>query len=125
MSIEAIQQEISTWDAGKLRELEATIITLRHRRERPGYAGKMAQNIDDALAQRLGVASPEELSDSALRSLLAEAYRRERIGRHEVGQILGLDRWQTEQFLAEHDAQRTYTLDDLAFDRASLRRLNP
>ena len=81
--------------------------------------------LDDALAQRLGVASPEELSDSALRSLLAEAYRRERIGRHEVGQLLGLDRWQTEQFLAEHDAQRTYSLDDLAFDRANLRRLNP
>ena len=47
MSIEAIQQEISTWDARKLRELEATIITLRHRQERPGYAEKMAQIIDD------------------------------------------------------------------------------
>ena len=47
MSIEAIQQEIATWDARKLRELEAMIVTLRHRRERPGYAEKMAQIIDD------------------------------------------------------------------------------
>ena len=47
MSIEAIQQEISPWDAVRLRELEAMIITLRHRRERPGHAEKMAQIIDD------------------------------------------------------------------------------
>lgn len=47
MSIEAIQQEISTWDAGKLRELEAMIVTLRHHRERPGHAEKLARIIDD------------------------------------------------------------------------------
>lgn len=80
-------------------------------------------HLDDALAQRLGVASPEELSESALRSLLAEAYRRDRIGRHEVGQLLGLDRWQTEEFLAEHEAQRPFSMADLALDRANLERL--
>ena len=80
-------------------------------------------HLDDALAQRLGVASPEELSESALRSLLAEAYRRDRIGRHEVGRFLGLDRWQTEEFLAEHDAQRSFSMIDLAFERANLERL--
>lgn len=79
--------------------------------------------LDDVLAQRLGVASPEELSVSALRSMLADAYRRELIGRHEVGQLLGLDRWQTEQFLADRDAQRPYSLEDLSFDRANLERL--
>ncbi len=80
-------------------------------------------HLDDALAQRIGVASPEELSDSALRSLLAEAYRHERIGLHDVGRILGLDRWQTEQFLADHEAQRVYSVEDLSFDRANLERL--
>jgi hypothetical protein len=82
-------------------------------------------HLDDVLAQRLGVASPEELSDSALRSLVAEAYRREQIGRHEVGQILGLDRWQAEKFLEDHDAQRPYSIADLSFDRANFERLGP
>jgi hypothetical protein len=47
MSFEAIQQEIATWDAGRLRELESLVVTLRHRRERPGHAEKMAGLIDE------------------------------------------------------------------------------
>jgi hypothetical protein len=47
MSLEAIQREIATWDAGRLRELESLIVTLRHRRERPGHAEKMAHLIDE------------------------------------------------------------------------------
>ena len=39
---------------------------------------------------------------------------------HQVGQILGMDRWQTESFLAEHEAQRPYTLADWNLDRKSL-----
>lgn len=83
-----------------------------------------AIHIDDTLAQRLDVRSPQELSDTALRSLLADAYRREKLGRHELGKILNLDRWQTEEFLADHDAQRPYSMADLAFDRANLERLD-
>jgi hypothetical protein len=80
-------------------------------------------HLDDALAHRLGVGSPEELSVSALRSLVADAYRREQIGLHEVGRILSIDRWQAEKFLEIHHAQRPYSIEDLSFDRANLQRL--
>jgi len=47
MSFEAVQQEITTWDAGNLRKLQALVVSLRLRQDEPDFAEKMAGKIDD------------------------------------------------------------------------------
>ena len=72
----------------------------------------------ESLAKEIGEA--DEIPIRLLEAYAAEAYRAERLSRFQVGQLLGMDRWQTEQFLAERAAQRPYTLEDWALDRESL-----
>lgn len=65
------------------------------------------------------VPARESLARDLLEGYTADAYRNERMTRHEVGQLLGLDRWQAEEFLARHNAQRPFTLADMEFERSS------
>ena len=74
--------------------------------------------LPDDIARLLGTAA--ELPRKLLEAYAAEGYRTEKLSRHQVGQILGMDRWQTESFLAEHEAQRPYSLADWNLDRKSL-----
>jgi hypothetical protein len=37
-----------------------------------------------------------------------------------LSQLLGLDYWQTDEFLTRHEARRPFTLADLQIDRQSL-----
>ncbi|MGE3311317.1 MAG: UPF0175 family protein [Limisphaerales bacterium] len=62
-------------------------------------------------------------SRELLESYVVEAHRQDKLSRYQVSQILGLDRWQTEDFLASRDAIRPYDLADLAVDRATLESL--
>ncbi|HAB17720.1 MAG TPA: UPF0175 family protein [Verrucomicrobiota bacterium] len=64
----------------------------------------------------------EAISREFLEAYAADAYRNERLSRHQVGQLLGLDRWQTEDFLARRQAQRPFGAEDMDLERASLRR---
>jgi hypothetical protein len=76
---------------------------------------------DDVAKQFGGVDSmPQQL----LEAFAIESYRSENITRHQVGQLLGLDYWETDAFLAQHKAKQPYTLDDLEVDRASLSKLD-
>jgi len=74
--------------------------------------------VPDEIVEQLGDATtmPRQL----LEALAAEAYRSQKISRHQVSKLLGLDYWQTEDFLAHHEAKRPYTLSDLEVDRRSL-----
>ena len=77
--------------------------------------------IPDELAELMSAG--KSLSREILEALVADAHRRDKLSRFQVGKILGLDRWQTEDFLAARDAIRPYDLADLAVDRATLERL--
>ena len=55
-----------------------------------------------------------------LEAYAAEAYRANKLSRHQLRQVLELDYWQTEDFLTLHEARRPYTLEDLQIDRESL-----
>lgn len=61
----------------------------------------------------------EDLCRQLLEAFAADAYRNERLSRHQVGQLLGLDRWQAEEFLARHNAQRPFTFEDMELERRS------
>jgi DnaJ-domain-containing protein 1 len=65
----------------------------------------------------------EKLPREMLEAFAADAYRNEKLTRHQVGQLLGLDRWKTEEFLASRNAQRPYDLTDWEIDRATLESL--
>lgn len=75
-------------------------------------------DLPESIAEQLG--SETEISRQLLEAYAAEGYRCEKLSRYQVGQLLGLDRWQTEEFLAAHDALRPYTLADWEIDRRSL-----
>jgi hypothetical protein len=74
--------------------------------------------LPDEIALELGnlATIPRQL----LEALAVENYRSEKLTRHQVGQLLGLDYWQTEEFLAKHNAKRPCTLEDIEVDRNSL-----
>lgn len=78
--------------------------------------------VPDQIVDSLGGA--RGIERALLESLAADAYRDERISRRQLRDLLGLDYWQTEEFLTAHDAKRVYSMTDLEVDRASLSKLS-
>jgi len=74
--------------------------------------------LPDEIARHLGEASA--MPRQMLEAFAAEAYRAQRLSRHQLRQLLGFDYWQTEEFLTQHEARRPVTLLDLEIDRQSL-----
>lgn len=79
-------------------------------------------SVPDSLLAALG-ADPASLSRQALEALTAQAYRAGKITHQQVGEILGLDRWQTDTFLKNLQAQRAGETAEFASDLAQLRRI--
>jgi len=46
MSFESLQKEVATWPDAEVRQLQAYLVTLRHRRD-PGARSKLAAKLDD------------------------------------------------------------------------------
>ena len=63
---------------------------------------------DELAAQK----SAHDMSRELLEAYAAEAYRLERMSRAQVGRLLGLDRWQTEELLTRRGAKREFTVAD-------------
>jgi len=75
--------------------------------------------LPDWLASQLGTEA--EISRQLLEAYVAESYRTGKLSRAQVGQTLALDRWRTEQFLADHEALRPYSFEDWEVDRKSVK----
>jgi DnaJ-domain-containing protein 1 len=75
------------------------------------------------IPEKLGILLPKRdvMSRELLEAYAADAYRNEKLTRYEVGQLLGLDRWQAEEFLVRHQAQRPFGFDDMVLERSSHR----
>jgi len=73
-------------------------------------------NIPEPLLRRLE-ASCTDLPRAVLESFAVESYRSGTLSSAEVGELLGhLSRWETENFLAAHEAWPAPTLDEVARD---------
>ena len=75
--------------------------------------------LPDTLANTFGVtteARVQRLSEDAA----IEEYRAGRLSQRQVGEMLGLDYWQTEQLLAERHVPLNYSTADLQADRVTL-----
>lgn len=78
--------------------------------------------LPDDLAERLAAASGD-LSQTALEALAVEGYRQGNLSAFEVRQILGHEsRWETEDFLAAHDAWPGLTEEDLSEELKAIQR---
>lgn len=68
--------------------------------------------------------SYEEMSRALLEGLAVDGYRSGSLSSHTVGQMLGHDsRWQTQDFLADHDAWPAQSVEDFEKELSSLDRL--
>jgi predicted HTH domain antitoxin len=63
------------------------------------------------------------LSRGALEALACEAYRQDILTRDQVGELLGFDTWQTEEFLKARKVYLHYAMEDLCKDIETSRRL--
>ena len=79
-------------------------------------------SLPDALVQALGT-DAESLSRQAVEALVTQAYRAGKLTHAQVGEILGLDRWQTDLFLKNAKAFRPNEADEFASDIVALRRI--
>ena len=75
--------------------------------------------LPDALARSFGD-TPDRRSRRLLENVVIEEYRAGRLSHRQVGETLGLDYWQAEEFLAERRVPLNYSLTDLELDRATL-----
>ena len=66
-----------------------------------------------------------DLSRRALEALAVEAYRAELLSQPQVGEILGFDFWETEQFLKQRRAFLHYDEDDFQQDSLTHERALP
>jgi len=80
-------------------------------------------SVPDALIKALG-AAPEELSRHTLEALIVQAYRKGQITHAQVGELLEMNRFETDGFLKEAQAFRARESEEFASDLERLRRLS-
>ena len=67
--------------------------------------------------------TPESVSQRILENVAITEYRAGRLSHRQVGEVLGLDYWSTEQLFVSRRVPIDYTIADLEADRVTLRRV--
>lgn len=75
--------------------------------------------LPDTLANTFGTTS-ETRAQRLAEDAAIEEYRAGRFSHRQVGEMLGLDYWQTERLLIERHVPLNYSVADLDTDRATL-----
>ena len=75
--------------------------------------------LPDSLANAFGE-TPEKRGRRLMEDAAVEEYRNGQISQRQVGEMLGLDYWQTEQFLRNRNVSLSYSLGDLDADISTL-----
>jgi hypothetical protein len=79
-------------------------------------------SVPDALLKALG-AEPEDLPRQTLEALIVQAFRKGQITHIQVGELLDLNRFETDRFLKNAQAFRFRESEEFASDLESLRRI--
>jgi predicted HTH domain antitoxin len=77
--------------------------------------------LPDEIARQL--AEGQDLSRATLEALVAESCRTHRLSEHQAAELLGLSRYELDDFLKQHGVFLDYTFDDYKRDRESGERL--
>lgn len=75
--------------------------------------------MSDQAARQWGT-TPDAVGRHVLEDAAIERYREGRLSHRQVGDLLGLDYWQTENFLKQRGVPLNYSLADLDADCATL-----
>ena len=73
----------------------------------------------DQVARRWGE-TPDAVGRHVMEDAAIEGYRAGRLSHRQVGEMLGLDYWQTEAFLKERGVPLNYSVADLEADNATM-----
>ena len=76
----------------------------------------------DQVARHWGE-TPDAIGRHVMEDAAIEGYRAGRLTQRQVGQMLGLDYWQTESFLSQRAVSLNYSSADLATDSATLEKI--
>ncbi len=83
----------------------------------------IAIHLPKQVEERLREISPD-LEEEAKIALALDLFRKEKITHYELGQILGLDRFETDAFLVERkEFSQSLSLDDLESDYETLTKI--
>lgn len=85
-------------------------------------AAKFEISLPDSLVQALG-SDPAALPRRTLEAAVVQLYRAGSISHAQVSDALSLDRWQTDAFLKNAQAHRTWEAEKFSADLANLRSL--
>lgn len=77
--------------------------------------------LPDNLRQQ--IEEKQEVARFALEAVALEGYRQALLSQRQVGELLGMNFWETEAFLKEHQAYLHYDMDDFNSDRQALERI--
>lgn len=77
---------------------------------------ELPEGVADAFGKTAEARQRTVLEDSAI-----EAYREARVTQRQVGEILGLDYWQTEAFLLKRGVPLNYGVAELEEDRQTMK----
>jgi predicted HTH domain antitoxin len=80
--------------------------------------------LPDDIAHALTERSNQDLTRRALEALAVQGYAEERLTQRQVGELLGLGRIETEDFLAQHVDLYDYDPAELTREADSLRRFS-
>ena len=80
-------------------------------------------SVPDTLVKALG-AEPDELPRQTLEALIVQAFRKGQITHAQVGELLELNRFETDGFLKNAQAFRLSESEEFASDLESLRRIS-
>ena len=80
-------------------------------------------SVPDTLVKALGT-GPEELPRQTLEALIVHAYRKGQITHAQVGELLDLNRFETDKFLKDAQAFRARQDDEFRSDLERLRRIS-
>jgi predicted HTH domain antitoxin len=78
--------------------------------------------LPDQVARQWGE-TPGAVGRHVLEDAAIECYRAGRLSHRQVGEMLGLDYWQTEAFLKERGVPLSYSAADLDADSATLEKI--
>jgi hypothetical protein len=78
--------------------------------------------LPDDVARQWGK-TPDAVGRHVMEGAAIEGYRGGRLTHRQVGEMLGLDYWQTEAFLQERGVPLNYSAADLEADHATLARI--
>jgi hypothetical protein len=85
---------------------------------------RVTVHVPDHLARQWGD-TPDAVGQHVVEDAVIERYRAGRLSHRQVGEILGLDYWQTERFLTDRGVALNYSADDLEADQATLDQILP